>query len=129
MGKLIKWIIIIALILFGTAMCAVAVGGALTGVGTVATAIPQAGDIDPTLDAPTFDYEVTSTPAVSTCDLAREAFLTGTEQDQERALKALQKDRSADGISREYAKYWLGRDKDSPDMRELDESLITTCSW
>jgi uncharacterized protein YcfL len=63
---------------------------------------------------------------VSSCDRAREAFLTGSAADQSRALKTLQSDRAADATAREYAKYWLRRDKSDASMRDMDESLITT---
>lgn len=63
---------------------------------------------------------------ISSCDQAREAFLTGSAKDQRAALRRLQADRKADGTAREYAKYWLTRDKSDPDMREADESIIST---
>lgn len=66
---------------------------------------------------------------VSTCDRVRESFLTGTKAEQVKALKQLKADRGADGTAREYAGYWLGRDKGEPDMQEMDQSLIVSlCS-
>lgn len=66
---------------------------------------------------------------VSACNQAREAFLTGTKADQRAALQRLQADRKADATAREYAKYWLVRDKSNPDLREMDETLIVSaCS-
>jgi hypothetical protein len=72
--------------------------------------------------------ETTSTEA-STCDVAREALLTGSETDIASALSALQADSSADATAREYADYYLNRDAGNPDLREMDVSLIrTACS-
>lgn len=68
-------------------------------------------------------------PATSTCDNAREAFLTGSKADIQKALKALQSDKSADSTAREYARYYLVRDAGNKSLQELDASLIqTACS-
>lgn len=67
-----------------------------------------------------------ATLKISSCNQAREAFLTGSKADQVKALKRLQKDKKADAVAREYARYWLGRDKADPKMRELDETLISS---
>jgi len=62
--------------------------------------------------------------AMSTCDAVREAILTGTQAEIDAAMLALQKDKSADPTAREYARYYLERDANSPDLREMDISLI-----
>jgi hypothetical protein len=68
-------------------------------------------------------------PVVSTCDKAREAILTGTPTGITAAMNALVADKSAPAIAREYARYYTVRDKDSKDLREMDESLIQmSCS-
>lgn len=67
-----------------------------------------------------------ATLKISSCNQAREAFLTGSKTDRVKALKRLQKDKHADAVAREYARYWLGRDKSDPQMRELDETLISS---
>lgn len=65
----------------------------------------------------------------STCDQVREAILTGSQADINAAMKALQADKSADSTAREYARYYLGRDKNDPQLREMDISLIQmSCS-
>lgn len=105
-----------------TAAAAVVLSGC---VGS--TPIPQettTGGATATTASPT-----PSTPAVSSCDRVREAFLTGTKAEIEAALRALVADRSADGTAREYAGYYLKRDRNSADLREMDQSLISTsCS-
>jgi hypothetical protein len=68
-------------------------------------------------------------PAASTCDVTREALLTGTQAEISASLKALMADKTADATAREYADYYLNRDKTSPDMREMDIGLIRmSCS-
>jgi hypothetical protein len=68
-------------------------------------------------------------PAGDSCAAAREAILTGSKSDITRAMKGLVADKSADSVAREYARYYLGRDADNPQMREMDISLIQmSCS-
>ncbi|HYN65474.1 MAG TPA: hypothetical protein VES93_01215 [Ornithinibacter sp.] len=65
----------------------------------------------------------------STCDVAREAILTGTAKEIKASFTALIKDKKADATAREYARYYLGRDKGDKDLQEMDVSLIqTACS-
>lgn len=67
--------------------------------------------------------------AASSCDNVREALLTGTQADIDSAMAALQADRAADATAREYADYYLHRDADQPDLREMDVNLIRmSCS-
>lgn len=61
---------------------------------------------------------------VDSCDAAREAILTGTPAQIEAALEVLVADKGADGTAREYARYYLGRDKNDKRMREMDIGLI-----
>ena len=71
----------------------------------------------------------TAAPAPSTCDLAREAILTGTPADITKAMNALVADKTANATAREYARYYTGRDKDNKQFREMDVSLIQmSCS-
>ena len=62
--------------------------------------------------------------AVSTCDAVREAILTGTPAQITKAMTALVADKAAPATAREYARYYTGRDKADPAMREADVALI-----
>ena len=65
--------------------------------------------------------------APSTCDVAREAFLTGTEEEIEAALAALVADTTADAAAREAAQSYL--EEDDPTLRGLHKDLVQyTCS-
>jgi hypothetical protein len=65
----------------------------------------------------------------STCAVAREAFLTGTQAQIEAAMAALQADKASDPMAREYASYYLTRDAGNPDLRQMDATMINTaCS-
>jgi hypothetical protein len=82
-----------------------------------------------TAPAKTADTTVTTAKAASTCSVVREAFLTGTPAELTASLKALIADKTADATAREYADYYLNRDKAQPDMQEMDEGLIKmSCS-
>jgi hypothetical protein len=63
-------------------------------------------------------------PAASTCDVTREALLTGTQAEINASMKALMADKTANATAREYADYYLNRDKTEPDMQKMDISLI-----
>ena len=64
--------------------------------------------------------------APSTCDVAREAFLTGSDEEIEAALAALVADTTADASAREAAQSYLGG---RPDAAGLHEDLVQyTCS-
>lgn len=72
---------------------------------------------------------VTTTTAVevekiSSCDIVREALLTGGPADIERAMAALQADTTADATAREYADNYLHRDVDTASLRSMDVSLV-----
>ena len=112
-----------------TALAAVAVlalAGCSTGSGSAplpqapATSAPAPAAPAPTAEVPVAD----PTPAATTCDIAREALLTGTPADITAAMKALIADKSAPATAREYASYYNVRDKDSKQFREMDVSLI-----
>ena len=60
----------------------------------------------------------------STCDAAREAFLSGTDDDIVAALEALQADRTAPAEAREYADYYLHGDVANPEQLEIDKDMI-----
>jgi hypothetical protein len=67
--------------------------------------------------------------AASSCDVVREALLTGTPAEINASMKALMADKTADATAREYADYYLNRDKAEPDMQKMDVSLIRmSCS-
>jgi hypothetical protein len=62
------------------------------------------------------------TTAPSTCDVAREAFLTGTEEEIEAALGALIEDRDADATAREAAQSYL--ETDDPTLRGIQQNFV-----
>lgn len=104
-------------------------GLAVTGACTAADtqdALPKGSDKFPTEQKGAVETTAPTTAAktANTCDVAREAFLTGTASELEASLKALVADKAADATAREYADYWLNRDKGEPKMQEMDEGLI-----
>jgi hypothetical protein len=96
------------------------------GVTCTQADVPTA-PVDPasaaTTDAPTADPAPAASPA-STCDVAREALLTGTPTSIAAAMHALQADRTAPAIAREYAQYYTGRDAGQKDQQTSDQELI-----
>lgn len=106
--------------------------GASAGGGNPAPAArPGPATTTEYVQVPGPDVTVTAPPkaapepaASDTCGAAREAFLTGSPDDITSALRALQADKGADPTAREYADYYLDRDKDDPDMQSLDKGLI-----
>lgn len=107
--------------------------GALTFAGCAAGTggghpLPQAQAAHVEAPAPAA-AEVTTTTAVevekiSSCDIVREALLTGGPADIERAMAALQADTTADATAREYADNYLHRDVDTASLRSMDVSLV-----
>lgn len=124
-----------------------AVAGACTATPT-AKPIPQGGAIAQTpttlvsaealanakKDTGNIVHEATTTTTeaaakASSCDVAREALLTGTPAQIAAAMRGLIADRAADGTAREYADYYLHRDATDPGMRSMDIGLIRmSCS-
>lgn len=92
-------------------------GAALAACASTSPAIPQGTTT--TTGAPS-----APAAAVSTCDAAREAILTGTSAQISKAMAALVADKTAPATAREYARYYTGRDKGDPAMREADVALI-----
>ena len=91
----------------------------------VATASAAPAEVAPTPEpvaevAPTPE----AAPVASTCDVAREAILTGTPAKIEESMKALVADKSANATAREYARYYMVRDAGDKQLREMDVSLI-----
>ena len=117
-----------------TALAAVAVlalAGCSTGTGSAP--LPQAPPASDTAPVATEVPPVTEAPApapvASTCDVVREALLTGTPAKVTASMKALIADKSAPATAREYARYYTIRDKGNKDLQTMDESLITmACS-
>jgi hypothetical protein len=104
---------------------------AACGMESTQKPIPQAGEITETtvpapasIEVPTTAKPVVKAAKVSTCDQVREALLTGTPAQIDVAMRALKADTTADGTAREYADYYLGRDRTNPEMQEMDISLI-----
>lgn len=116
----------------GLALALSACGASTTPDGADPNALPQAETTSaPATSAPATTPAETTEPAskVSTCDVVREAFLTGSPAEITKALKALKADKTADATAREYADYYLNRDKGQPDLQEMDKTLIqTSCS-
>lgn len=112
------------------ALALLAVGLAVTAGCTAATkdALPEGSDKFPTsttvaggtVQTPTTE----AAPAASTCDVTREALLTGTQAEINASMKALMADKTADATAREYADYYINRDKAAPEMQKMDISLI-----
>ncbi len=102
-----------------------AIAGACSAAGSPGTngALPAGSDQFPT-ETTSDTTPVTTAPAASTCDVAREAFLTGTPAEIDAALEALIADKTADATAREYADYYLNRDAGDASMRDMDKSLI-----
>jgi len=102
----------------------------LSGCAVPSDPIPQADGVTAAQgEQPAPGVKAKHDPDVSTCDQARESFLTGTKADVVKALKALKADRSADGDAREYAGYWLVRDAGDADLRTMDQTIIVSlCS-
>ena len=136
-----------------TALVALVIGVSAGGAGSDSSAAttnasgvaPNIPTITKTVEGPAVTVTKASTPAPAatttteaateeapsgdTCENAREAILTGTPAEINKAMKALVADKKADSTAREYARYYLGRDKHDADMREMDISLIQmSCS-
>jgi hypothetical protein len=85
---------------------------ALTLVGVACTA-PEADTLNvKSFDGATTEETIPATnpepvAAPSTCDVAREAFLTGNAADIKTALEAMIADTTADATAREYAQTYL----------------------
>jgi uncharacterized protein YkwD len=111
-----------------TASAMLALG--LAACGATSQPLPQASppSSSSSVAAPTpEDTPTEDAPAATvatTCDVAREAFLTGSKAQIKAAMKKLQADKTADATAREYARYYLVRDAGEPDMQEMDVSLI-----
>lgn len=102
---------------------ALAVGMLAACGSTGGTPIPQATDAAPaaTSEAPA--------DKASSCDVVREAFLTGTPAELKASLKVLKADKTADATAREYAGYFLGRDAKDKSFQEMDATVIqSACS-
>lgn len=58
----------------------------------------------------------------TSCDIAREAILTGTKKEKEKALKALIKDKKADATAREAAQDYF--ETDDKDLKKMELDLV-----
>jgi uncharacterized protein YkwD len=111
-----------------TASAMLALG--LAACGATSQPLPQASppSSSSSVAAPTpEDTPTEDAPAATvatTCDIAREAILTGSKAQIKAALKALQADKTADATAREYAQNYLVRDAGQPDFAEVDKDLI-----
>lgn len=85
--------------------------------------------VTPAAKTVTVKAAVKEQPKGDTCEVVREAILTGSATELTAALKALQNDKSADATAREYAQNYLVRDKSDKDLRQMDLSIIQmSCS-
>lgn len=92
--------------------------------GVDKNALPQADSSSSTTEAATTPAKkkAPAKPKASTCDMAREAILTGSPTQIKKAMKALVADKKADADARESAqKYLHETDKD---LKEMYTSLI-----
>ena len=100
-----------------------AAGLAVTAACTASTkdALPEGSDKFPT----------STTVAAGKTETTTAPKVTPTTQAEILAsMKALMADKTADATAREYADYYVNRDKASPDMREMDIGLIRmSCSF
>ena len=69
----------------------------------------------------------TEAPAASTCDVAREALLTGTQADKDAAMAALVADTTADATARESAQKYLTEDNEYGLKDAYASSVQTWC--
>jgi hypothetical protein len=94
--------------------------------GTVASAPAAPAAVEPApAPAPAAAAPAPAPAAVSTCDAANEAILTGSPEQITAALKALTADKTAPATAREYAQYFVVRDAGQKDLQSMDTTLIT----
>lgn len=99
--------------------------------GTTGKRLPAGSDQFPTATTAPAATPTTAAPVAkaSSCDVVREALLTGTQAQIDAAMGQLQADKTADATAREYADYYLHRDQSDAQLRSMDVSLIrTACS-
>jgi len=65
-----------------------------------------------------------ATPAATSCDVAREAFLTGTEADIINSMNGVLADRTAHDTARQFAKFYNGRDRANKSKQEMDIKTV-----
>ncbi len=79
--------------------------------------------------APAAPAAATVPGALTSCDVVREALLTGSPADIQAGMLVLIADRTADPTAREYASNYTERDNGRKDMQRMDISLIqVSCS-
>lgn len=125
---IIAAIVLVAMVGCTTAVVVAGVSSSTSGPDkdALAQSSSPAAPVEETSEAPAPAPEPAPEPtkAASSCDDAREAILTGSKADITRAFQALIKDKGADATAREYARYYLVRDKGQADVQEMDISLI-----
>jgi hypothetical protein len=98
---------------------------ALTLVGVACTA-PEPDTLGvKSFDGATTDettQATTPTAAASTCDVVREALLTGSPAEIKTAMAALKADTAADATAREYADNYLT--ETNADLQEMNVSIL-----
>jgi hypothetical protein len=106
---------------FGVLVALVVFGGC-----TAALLAPSDGDPLPQVaagaDEKATEAATEEEAAASTCDVVREALLTGTKVEIRDAMKALVADKTADADARESARDYLIRT--DPDLKESAASLV-----
>lgn len=111
-------------------LSAAAAAFSLSACGTAASSLPittassASAASAPAAPAPAPPAAAPAAPSATSCDAAREEFLTGTPSSISAALTTLKADKTANAIAREYADYWLNRDAADASLRDMDKGLI-----
>lgn len=94
----------------------------LAGCGVEPEPLPQGSDQFPTEST---IVQTAKTETASSCDVVREALLTGTQSDINAAMRQLQADKSADATARENASDYLEADGPYADTtRDMSVTII-----
>ena len=108
-----------------TVIAVVALTVSLTACGAATEtddALPQAAASSEPAAQETTEAPAEEEEKASTCDVAREAILTGSEEDKEKAFKALIADKKADATAREAAQEYFEQDDEM--LKEMQVDLI-----
>ncbi len=123
--------IILALVAFTISVIVnIAAAAVIDSIPTTPEALASAGasiaEAAPAASAPAAKTpaKAAAAEAGASCAVVREALLTGTPAEITTGMRALIADKSADQTAREYASYYVGRDKNQKDLQKMDVSLI-----
>ena len=132
MNKVIRNIVVLALGIGVLGACTSGTSEPLPSAASEFPAeAPPAGVVAPVAGAPAVAAPAPATakpaaaaakPAASSCEVVREALLTGSQTDIKNAMTQLQADKTADAKAREYAsEYLLETNKD---MQSMNVTMI-----